>query len=79
MPCLRIQEEKSRELSSGYTDRKHTHTNIFNFLPQGKHVVISIFMVRAVTTTLLTVNTCKHHQLFFFIKKRIPFDFKYVE
>lgn len=51
MPCLRIQVEKSRELSSGYT---HTEQNL----------VICILIGQTVTTGLLIVNISEHHQLF---------------
>lgn len=64
-------EYRRRNLGSSHqaTQTENTHINILNFLPQGKHVVISIFIVTAVTTTLLTVNTSKHQQLFFYKEK----------
>lgn len=82
MPCLRIQEEKSRELSSGCTSRhtnthtqaeKNTQTNFTSCYRV--NAVISILIITAMETSLLTVNISEPHQLF----KKTMLYFNYVE
>lgn len=59
MPCLRMQEEKSRELSSGCA---HTNTCTILLPATEENVVIFILILTPVRTSLLTVNISEHQQ-----------------